>query len=541
MDGRPVSRSLAGLMERTNLAGLSGLVVILAFGFALRAGPVLVHDWPLQDGGLFYRLVGEIVEAGLRLPGTTSYDRSGIPFAYPPLALWLAAAAETVSGMTRAEVMRMLPVLFSVLELPAFFLLARDLLPGRRHAAIALLAFAAEPFAYQVQITGGGLTRSAGMLLSILAVWQGLRLLRSDRRTPILATAILGGLAALSHPEAAVFVVVALGLGYLVMARSRAALARLAGAALGATAVSTPWWLGVTISHGAAPLVAALTATNHDLVASLVTFFFAYPLEGPVPLLGFFALAGAVHSILNRRPYLVVWWAGICLFDVRYALVAGTVPISLLAAVGLVEVIVPTVVHLATPLHASAPAHWATATLLAAVALLGFQGAYHDAAWFGSSVALTLADRAAMAWVAGHTPGDEPFVVLGGPTWGSDDVAEWFPALADRRSLTTSQGLEWVPGGAHAREGQAETALRACEPRIADGCLTAWLATYAQPVGDWGLYVAANDSMASQPGTDCCLAVRAWIRANPGFRIVYDGPGALIAVPTGAAAAAWAP
>lgn len=521
-------------MERPRAASGSTAVLGLALvvGVGVRVGPVLSHPWPLHDGGLFFRMISEIVADGLRIPSVTSYGGVAIPFAYPPLALWLAAVLKAVTSLPLADVMRLLPVTFSILELPAFFLLARDLLPDRRQAAVATLAFAVEPYAYSVHITGGGLTRSLGMLFAILAVWQGLRLLRTGARPiTIVSTGGLAGLGALSHPESGVFVTLALGLAWVFQSRSRPVFARLLAAGLVAALVSTPWWLVVVLQHGTGPLSAALAGTDRDLVASVVTFLFVYLLQGPLPVFGLLALLGEVQVAVTRRPFLIVWLASICLVDLRYSPVAGAVPASLLVAIGSFEVAVPTVTSLAHRMHRTDPARWSGALVGLVVVSLAGVGVLQNLSWYGPSVALTSADRTAMAWVASKQPPGRAFVVLGGPTWGSDDVAEWFPALADHRSLTTSQGLEWVAGGAHSREVQAEAALRTCQPEVADGCLADWLATYAVGAGDWGVYIAADGSAAAQGSPDVDAAARAWLRTDRQLRIVYDGPGALIAVP----------
>ncbi|HZW02660.1 MAG TPA: hypothetical protein VFF68_01935, partial [Anaerolineaceae bacterium] len=61
----------------------------VAFGVLVRLLPVLSSPFPLNDGGLFYRMAADIAQAGFRLPEFTSYNHAGIPFAYPPLGLYL--------------------------------------------------------------------------------------------------------------------------------------------------------------------------------------------------------------------------------------------------------------------------------------------------------------------------------------------------------------------------------------------------------------------------------------------------------------------
>jgi hypothetical protein len=54
-------------------------------------------------------------------------------------------------------------------------------------------------------------------------------------------------------------------------------------------------------------------------------------------------------------------------------------------------------------------------------------------------------NREAMTWVKENTPSESQFLVLDFPYgWFSDMPAEWFPALAERKSLLTVQGQEWL-------------------------------------------------------------------------------------------------
>ena len=59
-------------------------------------------------------------------------------------------------------------------------------------------------------------------------------------------------------------------------------------------------------------------------------------------------------------------------------------------------------------------------------------------------------ERSAMSWIAQHTPPAANFLVISpSQSWEADYVAEWFPALAQRRSVLTAQGAEWLPEKQH--------------------------------------------------------------------------------------------
>ena len=132
-----------------------------------------------------------------------------------------------------------------------------------------------------------------------------------------------------------------------------------------------------------------------------------------------------------------------------------------------------------------------------------------------------------MTWVARQTPHDARVLVITERFWAGDRVAEWFPALAQRRSVTTVQGTEWLPKDrgfwpAMIRYEDAQ----ACATR--DGaCVAAWEAVYGD-VDYVFLPKTRVGEITDEPPVWCCAGLRASLRSDPGFRLVYDGPGATI-------------
>jgi hypothetical protein len=51
---------------------LIGLAAILVLVAALHALPLLAHEWPLGDGGLFYAIIGDLLQAGFEPPAVVS-------------------------------------------------------------------------------------------------------------------------------------------------------------------------------------------------------------------------------------------------------------------------------------------------------------------------------------------------------------------------------------------------------------------------------------------------------------------------------------
>ena len=170
------------------------VTVLLATALWLRLSPVFA-DFPFGDGGLFWVMANELRENGFVPPSATTYNTGDIPWVYPPLGIYLVAALG--GGL---DWFRILPAIFAVATLPAFWLLARALISGRG-ALVAVVAYGLASPAYLGLIAGGGVTRAPGLLLAMLTLWAVVR------RYP-LAAGVLGGLTLLTHPIAAAYVVV---------------------------------------------------------------------------------------------------------------------------------------------------------------------------------------------------------------------------------------------------------------------------------------------------------------------------------------------
>ena len=59
------------------------LILAVALGIGVRAYHVMSHDFPLNDGGLFFSMVRDLQAAHYHLPAFTSYNQAGIPLGTP--------------------------------------------------------------------------------------------------------------------------------------------------------------------------------------------------------------------------------------------------------------------------------------------------------------------------------------------------------------------------------------------------------------------------------------------------------------------------
>lgn len=531
---RATSRTIAAA-ARAPTRGATRAAPGLALGAALLLGAtvrfsyVLPATAPLNDGGLFYSMVEDLQRAGFALPLEASYNAASIPFVYPPLAFYLAGLLATTGPWSLLDVFRILPLGLSVLTIAAFFALARALWPVGSTAGWATVAFALLPMSFHWLIMGGGLTRGLGFSCALLALRQVYFLSTRPRWQPVFLGAVFAAATVLSHPAMAWFLAYSSVVFLLAFGRRRAARWSLALAA-GSLLLTAPWWVTILLRHGAGPLLAS-GGTGISLFAPLQLVTLTLSNEPFFPVLGALAILGALACLRQQWYWLPGWVLVMAALDARSPLASATVPLALLAGVGLSEALLPWLDRLqAEASLGSRPARWPSRLRVLVLAwglLLVMLNATVDKE--SVLVGLTPDQQTALAWVSAATPPDSTFLVVTGqlvPT--RDRVAEWFPALARRASVLTVQGYEWVPGDAFARRVAAYPAAQRCALRDA-ACLEAWARAAGVsfshvfvPKGPTGAIAARGIE------DDCCWALRHALRQDAHFQTLYDGPGATV-------------
>ncbi len=406
------------------------VVVALVYAVFVRGLPVFAAGFPLGDGGLFYLMANEIRGNHFLLPAFTSYNGGAIPFGYPPLGLYLLAGIPGDPILTE----RWLPLLLSLAAIPIGWRIATSLI-GEWRAPIAAFLFALTPAAYLWLILGGGVPRGVAMLFSMLAV---LALLE---RRPVWVI-VAGGAAVLAHPEAMVQLPVALLAVWWFVRRSRPQILAIVASLLPGFA----WYAWVAWRYGLTTVIDGFTSRSQAATVETAIFRLIHPSAAEaLDVVGVFALVGA-SLLVSRRQWMLPLWALALIALPGDGQRAAALPIASMAAVAVPR---------------SRPAQAAIVGGATVAALFTYLGS-------GTPVAvLSEPDRAAMAWIATHTPIDATFLVAEQRIISSP-VGEWFPALTGRRSLTTLQGQEWTPNfNAYAnRQIQVENCVsKSCLPR----------------------------------------------------------------------------
>jgi hypothetical protein len=520
VDAAPVERRTGPDRRREVGAEVLAQAVLLAavaLAALVRLVPVLSSDFPLHDGGLFMVMIQDLEHASFALPLTTTYNLDQIPFAYPPLAIYVTAGLNLV-GVDLIALMRFIPVSASVATVPVVYLIARDLTGRQSIAAVSAVAFALAPRSYEWLVIGGGLTRAPGMLFALLGIWLGIRLLRQPSLPSIVGTGLFGGLTLLTHPEASLFCGISLAVLILARGRNRGALGAMLAAGAIALFLAAPWlWIVITrygpdIVTGAANSRTALIGTTlRGLLFGHFTGATAFDLFLGIGFIGLLVEVG-------RGSYLLMAWVVVVpIVVVAAGFTFLMVPWAILVAIAVVDVLLPAVERLTRGRRFGRP--------ILEVGLLGAAVLASLATGFSPDSPLHRLpddDRLAMIWAAEHLPLDAHVAVITGLPWWNDATSEWFPAIARRRSLATPQGYEWT--GEFVRQQQRNRLLQStCAPRLAD-CLGLWAKHFGIQVDFVYIPKGQLAGLASDP--DCCPAMRESLRQLDD--VIYDDAGATI-------------
>lgn len=498
------------------------LFTALLFGAVVRFVPAASSGFPLNDGGLFYVMACDLKANQFLLPHFTSYNLADIPFAYPPLGLYVAAFLSFLLPVSELQVFLWLPPFVNILAVFFFFKLAEQLLPSRIAAGLAALAYALSSRAFLWQVMGGGVTRAFGMLFLIIMLWQAVQLFREYTPRRLILTILFGALTAMSHPQTALHAALGGFMLFLFYGRSKRGIISALWVGAGVILFTAPWWGTVLLRHGFEPFLSAGQTSRRTLEFYLIVLQLHSPTNYPaLPFLISFYV-GLWFSLKQRNFFYIAWILLTYLLDTRGGDGVALLAESLLAGSGLLQ--------LAAWVARSDSAQPAAAMAKPAAQILVFGCGFYFL--LAASVAdfqlvnttLKPADLETIAWVNANVQDGQTFLLSTGREFSmSDPMQEWFPALTRQRSLTTLQGLEWnfaekfFPWYEQLAEFQ----------RCADlGCVTSWSAANGVDYNYLLVTIPPKEDESEFAGYLRSLALSA--RASGGHTLVFETQTALI-------------
>lgn len=499
------------------------LAASIVLGFAIRMLPAIMAGSPINDGGLFYQMVRDLVAHGYRIPRFTEYNHLNIPFVYPPLGLYLIAAVQRLTGIDLHQLFRYLPPLLATFTIPAMWLLASLLLKDRLRGALAAFLYAVMPVSFNLLIMGGGITRAPGMVFLLLTLACAYLLFTTQATRYVLLAGIFAALAVLSHPEAALHSLLVAMLFWGFFGRNRKTILQAALSAALAAGLSSPWWLGNLLKHGAVPYLSALAARPRDSLAFLYFLQFNLTGEGFLTVIGVCAAVGMLASWRQRQWLLPAWLLLGFAASQRAAPYSSEIPLTLLAVIGCDFMAGAT----SPPLERLYKSRAHLNSLLVLI-IYCFASGLTSALRIGYGQRILPAERAAFTWIAENVRADSRFVILnGGSSPANDPVSEWFPALAGATSLATVQGHEWTAAKTMTAAWMEYVSLQSCSYHGPE-CLEKWA---DQSGADFShVYVSKYRLLANGSAISVSTPMEELLRSSPEYRIIYDSPAAVIFV-----------
>lgn len=449
-------------------AGYLLAMVALIVGGGIRFYTVYRSGFPINDGGLFFSMVAALQDHAYVLPKYVSFNGSLVPFAYPPLGFYVTALVQATLALPLIEVIRWMPAFFTSITILAVYLLATQLLETRLEAGIAAVIFALLPRSITWMIMGGGISRSPGQLFMILTVFLALRLFRTGERKYLWLAVLTSALVCLTHPEATIHTI-ALSVLAWSMHRNRDTALKALQIAAGTILLTAIWWLPVVLEFGLAPFASASQTGLHNPLFWL--YFFAIPFsdEPHLTLVIVLAILGLAVALARKQYFLPLFYVLPFIIEPRNAANVSAIPMAMLASLALNRLVLPALLSRTNDQSNQPSTRLYSHRLGSAFSLYLFAVMLVGMLHFSVQLAdkrVTDGNLEAFQWAAASTPPASRFLVLTGKTdLFGDWTVEWFPTIAQRTSLTTIQGHEWIDGNYFATRTGIYQQIQECASR----------------------------------------------------------------------------
>ncbi len=464
----------------------------IALVFTVVAGLLRGHalagvDFPAGNGALLFATAEALAETG-RLPLRFVYNGDVLPFVVPPVAPALAATLSQWTGTPLLDGLRVWPAIAGTLSVPLFYGLSMRLLRSKSRSITATAAFMLMPSVTVWTLTDDALARAVGLCLALITLLLAYPLIAERNENLLLPAGAALVLTTLTMPGLGYFTAITLLLWLVSFGRNR--YSRLNALLMGLVAVAGVglWLLPMVIFAGLEPFLSAAGTVFYPLADIIAGGPMPLPVADAqiMPLMGTLGALGFAVAVAKRRVFLPLWLLLIPLAQPRSAGVLTALPLALLAALAVHQLILPLILesgrqHYADGLpflrfSASGILRQLNAWLYylpAALTLAGLLG-YAVLALMVSTGdiearAIPAAQREVMRTViAPNTetvesiPPEARFLVVSSAArWEQDAVAAWFPVLTERENVLLVPGSAWA-GTFNRRRGHYAD-LQACK------------------------------------------------------------------------------
>ncbi len=313
------------------------LAVIIILGTVLRVTVISKSPYPINDGGLFYRMVIDLQQNNYQIPKYTTYNLQNIPFAYPPLPFYLVGFLNDFFNIDLFTLFRFVPLFFNILAIPLVFLFSRKLVKGDDTIALLSTAiWAILPPSFEWLIMGGGVTRSISFTFSLLGCFYFVKYLDSRNPWHLVIGVIAGGITGLSHLEIFWVMWITVAVIWFFYSDPRKKIIPLIGFFAGSMILMAPYIFNVISQHGIMPFMAGFSAGEFSWTKPLKDLvLFNLTEEFRLTIVAVVALIGIYSMIVKKQYFFIIWFLFLIVLNPRSDSRNAMIPISMIAGVAI--------------------------------------------------------------------------------------------------------------------------------------------------------------------------------------------------------------
>lgn len=445
--------------------GILFLISALIFGAWFRIFVPYTAGFPINDGGLFYKMIEGVHANHYHLPEYIRYNGLDIPFAYPPLAFYFAGLVSDLCNITLINALRWIPAVTLIAVIPTFYYFAKLILQSRFEAGLASLLYALTPGAITWQIMGGGITRGLGQLFLLLAISNIFLLFTEKQKKHLVLSIIFSSLVCLTHPEATIHTI---GSALLICAfygRNKEGIIHMLFVSIGTLCLTAPWWVTVLHRFGLDPYLSA-TQTGLYGLNYLIALFVPFSGEPFLTIIALLAILGTATKIAKKEYFIPFWFLLPFIIEPRSAANVSIISMGILASIALTELVFPSLSAFEGNIRnrelngfLQSRAEKLLFYYLLGCLLISMQ--YYCLNLSENRVSKGVTES--FEWLSLHTPAESRFLILTGKTdVFADFINEWFPVMTNRVSQTTIQGYEWMGDGLFERRLPVMQRIQRC-------------------------------------------------------------------------------
>lgn len=406
---------------------LLAAIISLILSAILTGKFIVWRDFPLNDGGFWYVYAKHLININFRHSNYIQFNGQIFPLVYPPLAAYLLAVIQILSGLSLEWLLLYLPSVFFLLSLVllCYFYANLGISQGKLIIAILLLPFFIFPLRWFLM--GGGISRSLGLLLQIL-FWNLLLTIpqtKTEQKNRLYLAGIILGLAVLTHPTALLWSVAGL---FIMNTRIRVLLPVFAGVFI----VCAPWLVQVLENNG-------LYFFSNAFLSGGQSFFSRYQLRyvlGLGNLLILPVLLGFFFCLQSSHWRIALVWLACITFDSRGVAVGnGVILMPLFAAISIDEILIA--------FNSTAKGNVLRYTFLAVFLIILSQFSLEKLNHQRSFLQQLYAEEVRDLKTLNFTQQDKPVMVLSVHRLAGDALGEWLTALQGVEVINLHQTMEW--------------------------------------------------------------------------------------------------